>query len=74
MRLFMNGVNSVKQDLFCFIPQETLARAFYKAREFIGTLGNLKAAALQLFSRSAIARFIFSIAELVQSASRGPSK
>ncbi len=36
-------------DLFCFITQETLARAFLKALEFIGTLESLKAAALQLF-------------------------
>ena len=41
--------NALAVDLFCFITQETLTRAFLKAREFIGTLESLKAAALQLF-------------------------
>ncbi len=41
--------NALAVDLSCFQTQGTLARAFLKALEFIGTLESLKAAALQLF-------------------------
>lgn len=48
-RLYREDKNALTVDLSCFQTQGTLARAFLKALEFIGTFESLKAAALQLF-------------------------